>query len=124
MRTYRIFLLALGVFLLDQGTKSLAKHYFSVTTNTGAAFGILQGWNAVLIVIGILAILFFCLYLRRHRLWPLGLLLGGTLGNVVDRLVFGHVIDFIDVGFWPSFNIADAANTLGVLLLLWIWRKS
>lgn len=58
-------------------------------------------------------------YIPKYRYPELGLLLGGALGNLIDRLLYGHVIDFIDVGFWPSFNIADASNTISVLLLIW-----
>ena len=49
----------------------------------------------------------------------LGLLAGGALGNLIDRLRLGHVVDFVAVGVWPKFNVADAAVSLGVLLLVW-----
>ena len=60
--------------------------------------------------------LFFILKYFEYSPFAMGLLLGGCVGNLIDRVVFGYVIDFIDVGFWPVFNIADSANTLGFLL--------
>jgi len=53
----------------------------------------------------------------------LSLILGGTIGNLVDRVSLGYVIDFINVGFWPVFNIADSANTIGFILLVWLLIK-
>ncbi len=94
--------------------------------NTGAAFGLFQGQSFPLTVfafIGIAAILLFTL-LFYHR-FPLldsklgkpalGLILGGTIGNLIDRLRLGYVTDFIDIGIWPSFNIADSAITVGAI---------
>jgi signal peptidase II len=68
-----------------------------------------------------LVILFaLCLLFYYRTTYPLslGLLFGGALGNLTDRIFFGAVTDFIDVGFWPSFNLADSANTIGIALLL------
>ena len=87
------------------------------TTNTGAAFGILQEQTMLLIVIGLIVIGFLLYYSHEHQL-AFGFLLGGTFGNLVDRVIYGYVVDFIHVPFWPSFNVADTFNVLGVGLLL------
>lgn len=96
--------------------------------NTGAAFGIFKGHTPALIVvdfIGIIVLLFLILGLRDR--WPfidkmpvrvsLGLILGGTIGNLIDRLRVGQVTDFIDFKIWPVFNVADASVTIGVIML-------
>jgi signal peptidase II len=100
------------------------------TTNSGAAFGIFprQGSFFILVaVVVVAAIVFF-----QHRLpvngWlirlTLGLQLGGAAGNLVDRLHYGSVIDFIDIGFWPIFNLADLAIVVGVAVLAYhLWRE-
>lgn len=87
------------------------------TTNTGAAFGILQGHTTLLIFIGLVVIGALLYYSHEHQL-ALGFLLGGTFGNLIDRVIYGSVIDFIHLPFWPSFNVADSFNVLGVGLLL------
>ena len=95
--------------------------------NTGAAFGLFPDQSFVLIIvalIGITAILVYALVIYRYFPLPdgmlgklaLGLVFGGTLGNLIDRLRFGYVTDFIDFGFWPAFNIADSAVTVGVII--------
>ena len=105
------------------------------TENTGAAFGLLPNQFALLsvtAVIGIILILFFVFYFSRHYAFmdtrwgrlALGLVLGGTLGNFIDRLRFGFVTDFISVGFWPVFNVADSAVTVGIILFAIFFLKS
>jgi len=95
--------------------------------NTGAAFGLFPDQSFALIIvalIGITAILAYVLVIYRYFPLPdgmlgklaLGLVFGGTVGNLIDRLRFGYVIDFIDFGFWPAFNIADSAVTVGVII--------
>ncbi len=96
--------------------------------NTGAAFGIFKGYTPALIVvdfIGIFVILFLVFGLRNR--WPfirnmlvltsIGLILGGTIGNLIDRLRVGQVTDFIDFKIWPVFNVSDASVTIGVIIL-------
>jgi len=104
---------------------------FQVTyvTNSGAAFGLFQGWSSVFIVIAIVVIVALVWYYFQlsDGDWlvqvALGLQLGGALGNLIDRLRFGGaVIDFIDLNFWPLqnwpvFNIADSSIVVGVSLL-------
>ena len=99
--------------------------------NKGAAFSFLaseSGWQRHLFtIISIGAILFFLYLLRRHAAqkmfcWGVSLLLGGAIGNLIDRVLYGHVIDFLDfhVGawHWPAFNLADAAICVGALLFV------
>ena len=114
--------LYLGQSIFDVG-------FFQITHvhNTGAAFGLFQGQSfalTIVAIIGIIAVLlcvFFC-----HRFLPfldnmlgksaLGLVLGGTVGNLIDRLRFGFVTDFIDFRVWPVFNVADSAVTVGIII--------
>ncbi|MBI4596854.1 MAG: signal peptidase II [Candidatus Omnitrophica bacterium] len=93
--------------------------------NTGAAFGMLKGLSALLIVISLLVVGWLTWEviskpaLPRLAQWGSGLIIGGAVGNLIDRLRFGYVIDFIDVRVWPVFNIGDSAITIGVSLLIW-----
>jgi len=95
--------------------------------NTGAAFGLFQDQSfalTIVAIVGIAAILLYALLI--YRRFPflnnllgrsaLGLILGGTIGNLIDRLRFGGVTDFISIGIWPAFNIADATIVVGVIL--------
>jgi len=142
-----IFLLALPLYLLDQFTKNwvihnvdpseprpvLANHYFDLVnvTNDGAAFGSFKGNNGFFIGLSCLALLFVVSLLVRRRqrdTWrdvSLGLLLAGILGNLTDRLLHGHVIDFILMNLrfwpanpWPAFNIADSCICVAVICFL------
>jgi signal peptidase II len=93
--------------------------------NTGVAFGALEGGGAVVaLLIGLsLALLvgYFALHREKPWLWlPVGLLLGGALGNLADRARIGAVIDFIDPVAWPAFNVADSCIVVGVLALLYV----
>ena len=93
--------------------------------NTGVAFGALEGGGVLLaVLIGIsLALLlgYFALHRDQPWLWlPVGLLLGGALGNLADRAREGAVIDFIDPVAWPAFNLADACIVVGVFALLYV----
>ena len=114
--------LDIGQSLFDVGFFQVVHVY-----NTGAAFGIFKDQSLTLTIvafIGIIVILLIVFFL--HSRWPfldsllvraaIGLLLGGTVGNLIDRLRFGYVTDFIDIGIWPTFNIADSAITVGVII--------
>ena len=99
------------------------------TRNHGVAFGFLPGDHvAVTVVIG-LALFALLAYFARHsgRPWiwlPTGMLLGGALGNIIDRLRDGSVTDFVKLPLgWPPFNLADVSITLGVLLLLLVVER-
>jgi signal peptidase II len=91
--------------------------------NRGIAFGLLDGRSVVLTVLTAAAlallVVYFALHSTRPVLWlATGLLLGGALGNLVDRVRDDAVTDFIDLPLWPAFNLADAAITAGVVALL------
>ena len=104
--------------------------------NRGGLFGIVQGSAPLLAALSIGVILALVIFHERERLPQVtpvtvgvGLLIGGAIGNLIDRLVFGYVLDFIDVGvgslrFW-TFNIADAGISFGILILLidTLWRS-
>lgn len=137
--------IALVVILADQFTKTLVIGWFqlgdsrTVTSffnlvrvhNTGAAFSFLagaSGWQRWFFVgLGIAAAAFIVWLLRSHGgqrmfAWALALILGGALGNVVDRLLHGYVVDFIQLHYrswyFPSFNVADSAISVGAALLI------
>jgi signal peptidase II len=93
--------------------------------NTGVAFGFFAGGGAVVLVFTLLALgallAYFLLRPTRPWLWvPTGLLIGGALGNLIDRVANGAVTDFIKLPLWPAFNVADMSITFGVLALLWV----
>ncbi len=130
VRTY----LELGEIVPVAGPLSLVH-----VRNTGSAFGLFanQVFLLTLIaVVGLVAVLLFYRYLLRSSLLgstALGLVFGGAVGNLVDRIRFGYVTDFIDVRLWgdfhwPAFNVADSAITVGTIVLIififWTLRKS
>jgi signal peptidase II len=127
------------VVAIDQATKQLAISriergghedvFFGLeltnARNTGVAFGVLEGGGAVVgILIGVslaLLVAYFVLHRDKPWLWlPVGLLLGGALGNLADRARIGAVIDFIDPVAWPAFNVADSCIVVGVLALFYV----
>ncbi|MFN7571581.1 MAG: signal peptidase II [Betaproteobacteria bacterium] len=137
--------LALAVILADQATKIVVERTFNygdsiaVTSffnlvlvyNKGAAFSFLAGaggWqDEFLTAVGIGASIFIVYLLARHghqKLFSLALalILGGAIGNVIDRIAYGHVIDFLDFHWrgwhWPAFNLADSAIVIGAALLI------
>lgn len=140
--------LSLIVILLDQLTKAMATaklemfqpveilplFNFTLMHNTGAAFSFLssaggwQRWFFTALAIGVsIFIVFWLKRLQKHetvQATALSLVLGGALGNVIDRVRFGYVVDFIDVywddAHWPAFNIADSAISIGAVLLVYI----
>jgi signal peptidase II len=139
----RTALVALAVVVLDQLSKRAVRHSIVPgeerrvlpgielvdTRNHGVAFGLLPGAHlAVTIVIGLALVALF-VYFARHAalpwIWlPTGMLLGGALGNVLDRLREGSVTDFVKLPLgWPPFNLADVAITLGVLSLVLVIER-
>jgi signal peptidase II len=99
-----------------------------LTHNTGGAFGLFQGTSLILAVVGFVVIALMLGYvLWGYRRYPiggnrlglvaLGFILGGIIGNLIDRLRFGGVTDFISVGWWPDFNLADSALVAGTIML-------
>ena len=96
--------------------------------NEGVAFGIDAGGKTLVIALIALALLALVLYFARHTarplIWlPTGLLIGGALGNIVDRIRDGAVTDFLKIPAWPAFNIADVAITFGVLALVLVLER-
>ena len=136
-----VFYLIVGaVFIFDQISKEFIRLWMPLGdswpstgflrivhgTNTGSAFGLFAGFTNLLILASILGIAAVLYYFYRQgnnaialRI-SLGLIVGGALGNLFDRVVFGKVVDFISVGWWPSFNIADSAISVGMFLLIFI----
>ena len=118
-------------FLTSRDTYPVIKGIFHLTLveNKGAAFGLLPGYFPFFLIVSSVAILFILYLLIKKKIKgklgevSLGLILGGTLGNLYDRLVYGAVIDFLDFRIWPVFNLADSAITIGVILLVWVCWK-
>jgi signal peptidase II len=93
--------------------------------NTGVAFSIFSGGGTFVLVFTLLALALLVGYFARHperpMLWlPTGMLVGGAIGNLIDRIANGAVTDFIKLPHWPAFNVADMSITFGVLALLWV----
>jgi signal peptidase II len=93
--------------------------------NRGIAFGLFAGGGALLVIFAVAALAALLVFFARHRdrplVWlPTGLLIGGALGNLIDRTLHGAVTDFVDLPLWPAFNLADVAITLGVISLLYV----
>lgn len=140
-----IFSTALLIIFLDQSTKFLAKQNLQLNesiaiiknvlrltyiTNTGSAFGLFKDLNLIFILFSFIVIIAIFCYLKKvkenERLlqFTAGLLLGGTIGNLIDRLFYGYVIDFIDFRIWPVFNAADSFITISVIfLIILLWNK-
>ncbi len=108
--------------------------FFSIifVKNTGAGFGILQGYNIILIVVSIMVLWFICKYYKKipdekYVIFASGLITAGIVGNLIDRIFRGYVIDFLDLFIknyhWPTFNIADSALVIGVVLLIYYFSK-
>jgi signal peptidase II len=129
--------LALATAALDQASKAAVR--YSVTRgersdlalgldlvhvqNTGIAFGLFAEHSTLLTALTLIALAVLIGYFARHAarrlLWvPTGLMLGGAAGNLIDRARLGAVTDFLDPPWWPAFNLADAAITIGVLALV------
>ena len=103
--------------------------HLTIVHNTGIAFGFFKDQGVVFIIIPIIAIilLIFNIYyyrqndeaLSRTYIVAFSLILGGAIGNLIDRVVYGYVIDFIDFRIWPVFNVADSAITVGAVIIAW-----
>lgn len=138
----RAALLLAAVLAADQLTKALARSGIERgdedpvlpglklvhVQNEGVAFGLLSGGGrGVVVVVGVALAalaLYFVTHSSRPHVWlPTGLLLGGALGNVIDRVREGAVTDFLKVPAWPAFNLADVAITAGVLALLYVLER-
>jgi len=137
------FGIVMGVYLLDLATKWLVRSqlplgaeikvlpFFSLVhiQNSGIAFGLLQGNNLILLILGVLIaslIVWYSLNLMKTdkiSALILGVVLGGAMGNLTDRIFFGRVTDFLDFyigsAHWPAFNVADSAISVGAVLLIY-----
>ena len=136
--------LILIVFLIDQSTKSWVRHtliegrslpetgFFRIThiSNTGSAFGLFPNQTLFLLIASVVGIGVLLIFFRRQagKDWlvrtSLGLQLGGAAGNLVDRITMGKVTDFLDVGAWPVFNLADVSIVSGIVILAWLLYRS
>ena len=133
----RAALVAAVVVVADQVTKAIVRDQIKPgqrvdvlpgidlinTRNTGVAFSLLSGGGPLVVLVAILAlgalVAFFVTHLDRPLVWlPVGLLIGGAAGNLIDRLRDGAVTDFIDFPWWPAFNVADSAISVGAVLLV------
>ena len=130
-----IFFMAVLIIIVDQYSKNyiqttmlqgmsipVVSNIFHITyvLNPGAAFGLLQHQTAFLIGVAILlvlAVFYFYRTIPANKLlhYSLGLLVGGAIGNVIDRIRLGYVVDFFDFRIWPVFNVADVAIVSGVI---------
>ena len=138
----RAGLVLLAVLIVDQVTKALVRHGIDVgdsdgvlpgvdlvhVRNDGVAFGALAGGGLVVAVVIAAAIgallVYFATHADRPLIWlPTGMLAGGALGNIIDRVREGSVTDFIKLPLWPAFNVADMCITFGVLILLYVIER-
>ena len=93
--------------------------------NTGSAFGLFQGNNLPLLIVSLVGVAVLAYSYRtqenpsRPMRCSIALMLGGAVGNLLDRILLGHVTDFIDIGPWPVFNLADSAIVVGLILMAW-----
>jgi signal peptidase II len=127
------------VVVLDQVTKALVRNGIAVghedsvlpgvslvhVHNSGVAFGAFAGGGLIVVALVSMALaallLYFVTHVDKRLIWlPTGMLLGGSVGNIIDRVRDGWVTDFVKLPAWPAFNVADVSITFGVLVLLWV----
>jgi len=140
-----ISLITLFIIIIDQFTKLLIIKKFNINEtlpiinnifhltyiqNTGAGFGILKGFNILLILISIVVVIIIIYYIKNIKENEkilqilLAFVLAGTIGNLIDRIRLNYVIDFLDFRIWPVFNIADSFITIGIIgLIIYFWKK-
>ena len=138
-RSWMLWVLAVVVLVLDQSTKAFIVGWldwgeswpaegflrFTHARNTGTAFSLFQGHSNILSIVAVFAVgvLLWVYATTGAKSFilrvALGLQLGGALGNLLDRLQQGYVTDFLDVGPWPIFNVADSAISVGMVLMVW-----
>lgn len=148
MKNKKVLIISLTAFLIiffDQLTKFLITKNLKVNQsldiinnifhltfvkNTGAGFGILKGYNILLILISLIVIGTIFYYFRKIKeneyllQLIIAFILGGTIGNLIDRVRLNYVIDFLDFRIWPVFNVADSFITIGIIgLVIYLWKK-
>jgi len=135
------FWIIIAVVALDQFAKWLIKLNFNAgdsislfsklnltyITNTGSAFGILKGANLYLIFFSLIVLGLIMFYwdkiIRKEKVF-FALIAGGIIGNLIDRIILGNVVDFIHFTFWPAFNVADSCLTIGIIVLIILnWKN-
>lgn len=132
-------LLAATIAFADQAVKAAIRHYIPTGTqidlgilsivnvqNTGVSFGLFKGYNPFFIALSFAALAFFLFIYRKKKKYgvQISLICAGIIGNLTDRIFFGHVLDFLDFRFFPVFNIADSAITIGIAWLTFLLIKS
>tara|TARA_Y100000310_G_C20693019_1_gene823642 strand:- start:2889 stop:3317 length:429 start_codon:yes stop_codon:yes gene_type:complete len=140
-KDYLIPLIAIIVIILDQLTKFWASKItdpiqiipkviqLRLTTNTGAGFGIFTGYNTALlfmsfIILGVIFYYYNEVPKKTYLYICYALIVGGAIGNIIDRIRLGNVIDFISISIWPSFNVADASITIGAIIFaIYLYRN-
>jgi signal peptidase II len=135
----RAGLVLVVVVALDQLTKALVRGGIEIgdedsilpgislvhVRNSGVAFGAFSGGGLIVVALVTAALgallFYFFTHLDKRLIWlPTGMLLGGSIGNIIDRVRDGAVTDFVKLPAWPAFNVADVSITFGVLVLLWV----
>jgi signal peptidase II len=138
----RTALVAVAVIFADQLTKAIVRAEISRfeqvelilgikfvhTRNTGVAFSMFSGGGPIVVIVACIALaallIFFVTHMQTRLIWlPVGMLLGGAAGNLIDRVRIGAVTDFVKIPHWPAFNVADIAVTFGVLILIFVLEK-
>ncbi len=119
----KVFLIAFIIFILDRLTKFIFLDNSKL--NKGAAFNLLPGQNWLFILVAVIVIVYIILKrdLKEYQL-GMGFLLGGTIGNLFDRIFYKGVIDFISIYIIPTFNLADLANIIGALTIIYVMEKN
>ena len=142
LHNFLSIIIAFSIILIDQIIKLFVKQnlkdsipiiknifHLTLVYNQGAGFGILHGQRIILILFSL--IIFAGIIYKWNKIpekkgisIPLGLLLGGLVGNLIDRILRGYVIDFLDFRIWPVFNLADSAITISVIwLIIILWKN-
>jgi signal peptidase II len=129
------FLITISVIVLDQLSKLLIMNYvimgksismvndilyFTFLSNTGATWGMFKGNNAIFIILSVICLGVMLFY---HKALPKpfyanALIVAGITGNLIDRILWGYVIDFIDLRWWPVFNVSDSAISIGIAIII------
>ena len=139
----RTVLVAVAVVVADQVTKAIVRGEISRlesvelilgiklihTRNTGVAFSLFSGGGTIVVVIAVVALAallaFFFSHIHKPLVWlPTGLLIGGAMGNLIDRIRIGAVTDFVKLPHFPAFNVADTCITFGVVALIWVLERA
>jgi signal peptidase II len=136
----RLFLVPLAVIVVDQMIKLAIRYTIPVGSsigllpvlrithieNTGAGWSLLPDQNVAIAFISVAiigALLYWFDSFKKYEQPWVALIIGGAAGNLIDRILLGHVIDFVDTGLWPVFNFADASISVGIVALLYLSFK-